>query len=128
MPVRAGEGGVVRETITLEIELEATAVCCATPVTLATTAMATELAQAFKALGNPVRVQIIELLSRCDGQVCVCDIESYFELSQPTISHHLKVLREAGLVTSDQRGLWVHYRTVPEKLAALRDLLGVVCC
>ncbi len=118
----------MRETITLEIEQEATAVCCATPVTLATTATATELAQAFKALGNPVRVQIIELLSRCDGQVCVCDIESYFDLSQPTISHHLKVLREAGLVTSDQHGLWVHYRTVPAKLAALRDLLGNVCC
>ena len=118
----------MRDTITLEIEPETTVACCATPVTLATAATATALAQAFKALGNPVRVQIIELLSRCDGQVCVCDIESYFELSQPTISHHRKVLREAGLVTSDQRGLWVHYRTVPEKLAALRDLLGIVCC
>jgi ArsR family transcriptional regulator, arsenate/arsenite/antimonite-responsive transcriptional repressor len=71
---------------------------------------AAEWTQLFKALGHPVRVQIIALLSRQGGQVCVCDIEAHFTLSQPTISHHLKVLRDAGLIVSEQHGLWVYHR------------------
>jgi ArsR family transcriptional regulator len=85
---------------------------------------ANELSAMFKALGNPVRLQIVELLSRYAGQVCVCDVEGQFELSQPTISHHLKILREAGLVASEQRGLWVYYFLRPQAVDKLRGLLG----
>jgi ArsR family transcriptional regulator len=77
----------------------------------------------FKALGHPVRLQIVELLSRFAGQACVCDVEDQFDLSQPTISHHLKILREAGLVVAEQRGLWVYYHLRPAALESLRLLL-----
>jgi ArsR family transcriptional regulator len=85
---------------------------------------AARLAGGFKALGHPVRLQIVELLSRYGGEVCVCEIERHFALTQPTISHHLKVLREAGLVDADQRGLWVYYHLRPGRIDALRGLLG----
>jgi ArsR family transcriptional regulator len=80
-------------------------------------------AAAFKALGHPVRLQIVDLLSRYEGQVCVCDIEGQFSLSQPTISHHLKILREAGLVGVEQRGLWGFYFVRRPALEAVRTLL-----
>lgn len=87
------------------------------------------MAAVFKALSNPVRVQIIDLLHRYGGQVCVCDIENHFSLSQPTISHHLKVLRQAGLVEAEQCGLWVYYTVRPEAFtlpsALLHDLATV---
>ncbi len=82
------------------------------------------LAAAFKALGHPVRLQIVDLLSRSEGQLCVCDIEACFSLSQPTISHHLRVLREAGLVGAEQSGLWAFYYVRRARVAALRTLLG----
>ena len=73
--------------------------CCGLPPSLRLSPTeADELAGMFKALGHPVRLQIVDLLSRFEGQVCVCDVEGQFDLSQPTISHHLKILREAGLV------------------------------
>jgi ArsR family transcriptional regulator len=81
------------------------------------------LAQLFKALSHPVRLQIMDILSRQDGQVCVCEIEAHFSLTQPTISHHLKLLREAGLVTFDQRGLWVFHRINPQVLSPVRQFL-----
>ncbi|NDJ76040.1 MAG: winged helix-turn-helix transcriptional regulator [Chloroflexi bacterium] len=84
---------------------------------------AARLATRFKALGHPVRVQIVDILARSDREVCVCDIEQYFSLSQPTISHHLKVLREAGYVQAEQRGLWVYYTLAPGGGAELRALL-----
>jgi len=71
---------------------------------------ALKLAHAFKALSNPIRLQILDILSRGNGQVCVCEIERHFSLTQPTISHHLKILRDAKLITSEQRGLWVYHR------------------
>jgi len=84
--------------------------CCASgPVLGMAVESAESLAQLFKAISSPVRVQILDILSRHAGEVCVCDIESQFELSQPTISHHLGVLRKAGLVQSEQRGLWAFY-------------------
>ena len=86
-------------------------------------AEAETLAATLKALGHPVRVQIVALLSRYGGQVCVCDIERQFSLAQPTISHHLKVLRAAGLLEAEQRGLWVYYRVLPDALLPLRHLL-----
>jgi ArsR family transcriptional regulator len=85
---------------------------------------AEELAGMFKALGHPVRLQIVALLGRYAGQVCVCDVEGQFDLSQPTISHHLKILREAGLVAAEQRGLWVYYYLQPAATEKLRLLLG----
>jgi ArsR family transcriptional regulator, arsenate/arsenite/antimonite-responsive transcriptional repressor len=85
-------------------------------------ASAAGLAQVFKALGDPVRLRLVSLIgAREGGEVCVCDLTSAFDLSQPTISHHLKVLREAGLIDSERRGTWVYYRLVPgalERMAA----------
>jgi len=80
-------------------------------------AAAAGLAQVFKALGDPVRLRLVSLIGARDGgEVCVCDLTSAFDLSQPTISHHLKVLREAGLIDSERRGTWVYYRLVPAAL------------
>ena len=82
-----------------------------------------ELAARFKALADPTRVAIINCLSAAD-EVCVCNLTETFDLSQPTISHHLRILREAGLVESSRRGTWAYYRLVPESIAALRGALG----
>jgi ArsR family transcriptional regulator len=82
-----------------------------------------ELAARFKALADPTRVAIVNRLAAAD-EVCVCDLNAVFELSQPTISHHLKILREAGLVESTRRGTWAYYRLVPESIDALRGALG----
>jgi ArsR family transcriptional regulator len=81
------------------------------------------VAARFKALADPTRVAIINSLSAAD-EVCVCNMTEDFRLSQPTISHHLKILREAGLVESTRRGTWAYYRLVPEAIAALRGALG----
>jgi ArsR family transcriptional regulator len=98
--------------------------CCALPPNLRLAAEeAEQLAGVFKALGHPVRLQIVDLLSRYGGQVCVCDLEGQFDLSQPTISHHLKILREAGLIASEQRGLWVYYYLRPATVAQLQALV-----
>ena len=82
-----------------------------------------ELAARFKALADPTRVAIVNCLAGAD-EVCVCDLNARFELSQPTISHHLKILREAGLVDSTRRGTWAYYRLVPEAIESLRGALG----
>src|SRR5438552_18095506 len=82
-----------------------------------------ELAARFKALADPTRVAIVNRLAAAD-EVCVCDLNAAFELSQPTISHHLKILREAGLVDSTRRGTWAYYRLVPEAIDGLRGALG----
>jgi ArsR family transcriptional regulator len=89
-------------------------------------AAATGLAQVFKALGDPVRLRLVSLIgARQGGEACVCDLTSAFDLTQPTISHHLKVLREAGLIDSERRGTWVYYRLVPESLDRMAGLLAV---
>lgn len=85
---------------------------------------AADLARVFKALGDPVRLRLLSLIaSHAGGEACVCDLTDVFDLSGPTISHHLKVLREAGLVSSERRASWVYYRLVPEALTGLSDLL-----
>ena len=81
------------------------------------------LAARFKALGDPTRVAIVNRLAAAD-EVCVCDFVASLDLAQPTVSHHLKVLRDAGLVESSRRGTWAYYRLVPETVAALRGALG----
>ncbi len=88
-------------------------------------ASAAGLAQVFKALGDPVRLRLVSLIgARQGGEVCVCDLTSAFDLTQPTISHHLKVLREAGLIDSERRGTWVYYRLVPTALERMAALLS----
>ena len=87
---------------------------------------AAELAQVFKALGDPVRLRLVSLIgARQGGEVCVCDLASAFDLTQPTISHHLKVLREAGIIDSERRGTWIYYRLVPAALERMAALLAV---
>src|SRR5689334_9601658 len=81
------------------------------------------LASRFRALADPTRVSIVNRLAAAD-ECCVCDLTDAFELSQPTISHHLKVLRDAGLVEPRRRGTWAYYRLVPEALQQLRHTLG----
>jgi ArsR family transcriptional regulator, arsenate/arsenite/antimonite-responsive transcriptional repressor len=84
---------------------------------------AAELAPMFKALADPVRLRLLSMIaSRDGGEVCVCELTPEFELSQPTISHHLKLLRQAGLIDCERRGTWVYYWLLPkmtDKLAAL---------
>jgi ArsR family transcriptional regulator, arsenate/arsenite/antimonite-responsive transcriptional repressor len=82
------------------------------------------LAQVFKALGDPVRLRLLSLIgAHQGGEVCVCDLTTAFDLTQPTISHHLRVLREAGIITSERRGTWVYYRLVPAVLDRMGALL-----
>jgi ArsR family transcriptional regulator len=87
---------------------------------------ADHIAVLAKALGHPVRVQIIDILSRHGGELCVCEIEQLFSLTQPTISHHLKVLRQAGIVDVEQRGLWAFYYLKIDAFGALIALLGQI--
>ncbi len=97
--------------------------CCGPSTTPLDPAEAELLAARFKALADPARVAILNRLASAD-EVCVCDFVAAFDLSQPTISHHLKVLREAGLVESSRRGTWAFYRLVPDAVDALRAALG----
>jgi len=79
------------------------------------TAQAVELSQVFKALGEPVRLRLLSLIASHEGgEACVCDLTEVFNLTGPTISHHLKVLREAGLIIGDRRGTWIYYRVQPD--------------
>ncbi|WP_371786941.1 ArsR/SmtB family transcription factor [Streptosporangium subroseum] len=100
---------------------------CSPPLTREplSTEQATGVAQVFKALGDPVRLRILSIVaSHAGGEACVCDITGAFEVSQPTISHHLKVLKEVGLLVSERRASWVYYRLVPETLSELSALLN----
>nr|WP_232676823.1 metalloregulator ArsR/SmtB family transcription factor [Nocardioides sp. R-C-SC26] len=85
------------------------------------------VAPVLKALADPVRLRLLSLIaSHADGEACVCDLNDAFDLSQPTISHHLKVLHEAGLVDRSKRGVWVYYAARRDVLADLCALLGSV--
>lgn len=90
-----------------------------------TAVAAADMAVKLKALADPVRLQLFSAIaSHAGGEACVCDISADIEVSQPTISHHLKVLRDAGLLTSERRASWVYYAVVPDALASLTVLLG----
>ncbi|MBY6413309.1 helix-turn-helix transcriptional regulator [Rhodococcus sp. BP-252] len=83
-----------------------------------------DFARMFKALGDPVRLRLLSLVASHEGgEACVCDISPQFDLSQPTISHHLKVLRETGLLDCERRGTWVYYWVIPSALQQLSDVL-----
>jgi len=89
-------------------------------------AQAAPLAQRFKALGDPIRLRLLSrITSAPGGEICVCDLTSGdFDVTPPTISHHLKILREAGLITGERRGTWVYYRPVKDVLKELSGVLG----
>jgi len=84
---------------------------------------AEDMAPVLAALGDPVRLRLLSIVA-AEGEVCSCHLEGPLEKSQPTISHHTRVLVDAGLLTGDKRGKWMWWRVVPERLATLRRLLG----
>jgi ArsR family transcriptional regulator len=101
---------------------------CCTPLVSAALSeeSAADLARGFKALGDPVRLRLLSLIAaRAGGEVCVCELTDAFTVSGPTISHHLKVLRAAGLIDCQRRGTWVYYWILPARLGALSQLLDV---
>ena len=99
---------------------------CCPPLTAKalTTETAGQLAPMFKALGDPVRLRLLSLIAATD-EICVCDLTDAFTLSGPTISHHLRVLRETGLVDVERRATWAYYRIRPAAMAQLSALLAV---
>ena len=110
----------------LPVLTEADLACC-TPLSREpmTEPQAARVAPLLKALADPVRLRLMSMvLSHDGGEACVCDLTPAFELSQPTISHHLKVLHESGLLAREKRGVWVYYRARPEAMAAMLSLFG----
>lgn len=103
--------------------------CCITPPLLnepLSEQAAVEMAKRLKALADPVRLRLFSAIaSHAGGEACVCDISGGIDVSQPTVSHHLKVLRDAGLLTSQRRASWVYYAVVPEALGELSALLNL---
>jgi ArsR family transcriptional regulator len=103
-----------------------TSQACCPPITetaLDATAAA-DLAVQFKALGDPIRLRLMSMIASAEGgEICVCDLTPTFDVSGPTISHHLKVLREAGLIDGERRGTWVYYRPMKANLSRLAALL-----
>ncbi len=112
----------------LELTPVQTVACCS-PLTQEPLSAATaeRIAPLVKALADPVRLRLLSLVASHEGgEACVCDLNDAFDLSQPTISHHLKVLHEAGLLDRDKRGVWVYYRVNAAALSDLGSLLGGV--
>jgi len=105
------------------------AVACCSPLTREPLSAETaeRVMPLVKAIADPVRLRLLSLVaSHADGEACVCDLNDAFDLSQPTISHHLKVLHEVGLLDRSKRGVWVYYRVRPDALTSLSALLGGV--
>ena len=104
-------------------------VACCQPLTKEplTVQQAEQIAPLVKALADPVRLRLLSLIaSHQDGEACVCDLNDAFDLSQPTISHHLKMLHEVGLLDRSKRGVWVYYAVRPGALSSLGSLIGGV--
>ena len=108
-----------------EIVIQAVGGCC-TPISEAALDPAGAVAGAavFKALADPIRLRLMSIIASTDGETCVCDLTGQFDVSGPTISHHLRVLREAGLVDCERRGTWVYYWPVRERLQWISALLA----
>ena len=87
-------------------------------------AQAARMAEVAKALGDPIRLQLVDVLRKHAGKVCVCELVPLFDISQPTLSHHLKVLRDAGIVASERQGLWAYYYVNPDTLEELSAWLS----
>jgi ArsR family transcriptional regulator len=112
--------------ISLPSQQAGQALCCA-PLSQLPLSMdqAEQVAPLLKALADPIRLRLMSLVASGEGgEACVCDLTGAFDLSQPTISHHLKVLHEAGLLDREKRGVWVYYRTRADALASLGMLIG----
>jgi ArsR family transcriptional regulator len=117
--------------MTVDLELtpktkRAAGVACCEPVVYPDVEreQAGRMAAIAKALGDPVRLQLVDVLRKHAGKVCVCELVPLFDLSQPTVSHHLKVLREAGIVGSERQGLWAYYYVIPYALQELSAWLS----
>jgi ArsR family transcriptional regulator len=116
----------VNETAVIDLEPKRTlgqGCCAAVDLALAPEAVG-ELTTIAKALSDPVRLQIVDVLRRHQGEVCVCDLQALFDISQPTLSHHLKKLREAGLIGVVRRSQWAYHFVIPEKLETLKSWLS----
>src|SRR5947209_17925014 len=85
---------------------------------------AVRMAEVAKALGDPIRLQLVDVLRQHAGKVCVCELVPLFDISQPTVSHHLKVLRQAGIVGCEREGLWAYYYVIPDALEELSAWLS----
>ena len=110
--------------------LEPVACCAPLGATTLSDEEAEATAQLFKALGDPARVRLVNLLAQGDGEVCMCDLIEPLGLSQPTVSHHMKKLVDAGLVEREQRGKWAYFslkREAVERLAVVADMKGACC-
>ncbi len=113
-------------TATLPILTDSTQGLCCAPVTgtVLDVEQAEQLAHVFKALADPTRVRLLSLIAAtAGGEACICDLTEPVALSQPTVSHHMKQLVEAGLVTREQRGKWAYYRVVDETLTSIAGAL-----
>jgi ArsR family transcriptional regulator len=99
---------------------------CCEPVVFpdVTAARAVRMAEVAKALGDPIRLQLVDVLRKHAGKVCVCELVPLFDITQPTLSHHLKKLREAGIVDAERRGLWAYYYVIPDALEELSAWLS----
>jgi len=114
------------ETHAAPSQARASGACCPGPRRLRARATA-GYAQLFRALGDATRLELVGILAARGRELCVCELESHFDLSQPTVSHHLRILREAGVVSAQRRGTWVYYSLAPsvrERLRAFEGLLG----
>lgn len=101
-------------------------VCCTPIAGGLTSAEAEDFATMLRVLADPARIRIMSMLATAtDGEVCVCDLTEPLDLSQPTVSHHMKVLREAGFISSERRGKWIYHRLVPDRLAEVRRALSL---
>jgi ArsR family transcriptional regulator len=99
---------------------------CCEPVVYPDTkrAEAARMAKVAKAIGDPIRLQLVDVLRKHAGKVCVCELTPLFDVGQPTVSHHLKVLRDAGVVDSERHGLWAYYYVLPDSLEELSQWLS----
>jgi ArsR family transcriptional regulator len=85
---------------------------------------ALRMAEVAKAIGDPIRLALVDVLRKHAGKVCVCELVPLFDISQPTLSHHLKKLRDAGIVDSERQGLWAYYYVIPDALKELSEWLS----
>ena len=103
------------------MDTQATSCCASIPAERISDAAAQQFTGDLTILAHPIRLQILDILGRSTGDVCVCDLEGALPVKQPTISHHLRLLREAGLIDCERRGLWAYYFVRREALTALRQ-------
>jgi ArsR family transcriptional regulator len=126
-PVNVWQDDRVTPAAPTMLSVEDLAACC-TPVTgqAMTQQNAEQLAATLKALADPTRLRLLSIVAAHEeGEACVCDLTDPVGLSQPTVSHHLKVLVEAGILTREQRGRWAYYRLVPDALATIGQLISL---